>query len=124
MSIVGPVDGAGVVGEDVLASEEADGVVRGVVVRCGEVDDAGWKDPGSHEWALTTEAAQQEERAGLHVDCKLWNNGESFTVACRGYIKSAQTRGIENRAPHLDGFERDTLYPRRIALCKVPKPDL
>lgn len=41
VSIVGPVDGCGAVSGDVLIAAEAEGVVSGVVVGCGEVDEAG-----------------------------------------------------------------------------------
>jgi hypothetical protein len=47
VSIVGPSGRSGEAAGGVLAGGDADGVVNGVVVRCGEVDDAGWKDPGT-----------------------------------------------------------------------------
>jgi hypothetical protein len=40
VSIVGPSD-SGLATGDVLTSGDAEGVVRGVVVGCGDVDDAG-----------------------------------------------------------------------------------
>lgn len=93
MSIVGPADGAGVGAGEELALGEADGVVRGVVVECGEVDDAGWKDPVDHQHASATAFAHDKEKGGhLQVDCRLWNNGESFTVAYRAETESDRAR--------------------------------